>query len=141
MDPRERCHKVLCTIPLLREICVLHNLGSLMSVFAPLEMLQDIPRKSPVTVSSEPGLGLGKKVTDLDDPVSRANFRVLLIRPAEVERLHFADQEDGKRWSWKLTGGSCDEDAEWHNLYTIVWKEHCSIAAPESGHSFVTNRN
>ncbi|KAJ5121362.1 uncharacterized protein N7515_009323 [Penicillium bovifimosum] len=53
-------------------------------------------------------------VADLSDPVARANFRVVVIKPEKVERLDLTYQEDGKRWSWKLTGGSCDEDAEWN---------------------------
>ncbi|KAJ5545092.1 FMN-binding split barrel-related protein [Penicillium sp. DV-2018c] len=77
------------------------------------------PGRPRSTVPSEPDLGIGQKVTDLHDPVSRANFRVVVIKPQEVERLDLTDQENGKRWIWKLTGDSCDEDAEWNQ--TEVW--------------------
>ncbi|KAJ5558287.1 FMN-binding split barrel-related protein [Penicillium sp. DV-2018c] len=68
-------------------------------------------------VPSQPDLGLGQKVTDLYDPVARANFRVVVIKPQEVERLDLTDQENGKRWNWKLTGDN--DDAEWNQ--TEVW--------------------
>lgn len=52
---------------------------------------------------SSSDLKLGQKVTDLHDPVARSNFRVVIIRPEEVERLDLTDQENGKRWNWKVT--------------------------------------
>ncbi|KAJ5457645.1 hypothetical protein N7475_009033 [Penicillium sp. IBT 31633x] len=74
------------------------------------------PRSS---IPSQPGLGLGQKVTDLHDPVARANFRVVVIRPEEVERLDLNDPEDGKRWVWKLTEESDNDGARWHE--TEMW--------------------
>jgi pyridoxamine 5'-phosphate oxidase len=45
-------------------------------------------------------LKLGQKVSDLHDPVARQNFRVVVIRPEEVERLDLTDYEKGQRWKW-----------------------------------------
>ncbi|KAF4765315.1 hypothetical protein HAV15_003791 [Penicillium sp. str.  len=61
------------------------------------------PRSS---TPSQLDLKLGQKVLDLNDPVARANFRVVVIRPDEVERLDLTDQEDAKRWNWTLIDGS-----------------------------------
>ncbi|CAG7939039.1 unnamed protein product [Penicillium nalgiovense] len=61
------------------------------------------PRSS---TPSQLDLKLGQKVSDLHDPVARANFRVVVIRPEEVERLDLTDQLNGKRWNWTLIDGS-----------------------------------
>ena len=48
---------------------------------------------------SDPSLKLGQEVHDLHDPVARRNFRVVVIRPEEVERL---DLSIPKRVRWTL---------------------------------------
>ncbi|KAL4784212.1 pyridoxamine 5'-phosphate oxidase-domain-containing protein [Aspergillus varians] len=58
---------------------------------------------------SDPQLKLGQKVEDLRDPVARANFRVLLICPREVERLEFSNPDDVRRTNWALVDGDGDE--------------------------------
>lgn len=70
------------------------------------------PRSS---TPSQLDLKLGQKVLDLHDSVARANFRVVVIRPEEVERLDLTDQEDAKRWNWTLidgNDGSCWNEVE-----------------------------
>ncbi|KAJ5606999.1 hypothetical protein N7537_003618 [Penicillium hordei] len=67
------------------------------------------PRSS---TPSQLDLKLGQKVLDLHDSVARANFRVVVIRPEEVERLDLTDQEDAKRWNWTLIDGN---DVSWWN--------------------------
>lgn len=74
------------------------------------------PRSS---TPNQSNLGLGQKVTDLHDPVARANFRVVVIRPEEVERLDLNDQENGKRWIWKWTEELGNDTAQWHEIE--VW--------------------
>ncbi|KAL4872542.1 hypothetical protein BDV12DRAFT_182896 [Aspergillus spectabilis] len=54
---------------------------------------------------SDPQLGLGLKVEDLNDPVARANFRVLVIIPEEVERLDFSNPDDVRRTNWTFIEG------------------------------------
>ncbi|KAJ5782244.1 hypothetical protein N7457_004018 [Penicillium paradoxum] len=70
-------------------------------------------------IPSESDIGVGQKITDLHDPVARANFRVVVIRPEEVERLDLNNQEDGKRWVWKQTGQSNGGGVRWHEIE--VW--------------------
>lgn len=43
---------------------------------------------------------LGHKVTDLHDPISRSNFRVVVIRPDEVEQLELSDPATARRWKY-----------------------------------------
>ncbi|KAH8167053.1 hypothetical protein CIB48_g1203 [Xylaria polymorpha] len=50
------------------------------------------------------GLALGQKVTDLDDPVARANFRVVVIVPDELEQADLSDPEHGRRWIHTYVG-------------------------------------
>ncbi|KAK0714599.1 pyridoxamine 5'-phosphate oxidase-domain-containing protein [Lasiosphaeris hirsuta] len=54
------------------------------------------PRDSPVP--PETGLGLGQTVEDLEDPVARANFRVVIIVPTEVDQVDLSDAKQPKRW-------------------------------------------
>ncbi|PWY75417.1 hypothetical protein BO70DRAFT_354360 [Aspergillus heteromorphus CBS 117.55] len=49
---------------------------------------------------NNPALKLGQKVDDLLDPVARDNFRVVVIRPEEVERLDLRDLENVTRTRW-----------------------------------------
>ncbi|KAI1151852.1 pyridoxamine 5'-phosphate oxidase-domain-containing protein [Nemania diffusa] len=44
------------------------------------------------------GLALGQRVTDLEDPVARANFRVVVIAPDEVDQTDLSDPEHPRRW-------------------------------------------
>ncbi|KAI0099967.1 pyridoxamine 5'-phosphate oxidase-domain-containing protein [Nemania sp. FL0031] len=44
------------------------------------------------------GLALGQKVTDLEDPVARANFRVVVIVPDELDQADLSDPEHPRRW-------------------------------------------
>lgn len=40
---------------------------------------------------------LGQKVMDLEDPIARSNFRVVIIKPEEVEQVDIADPEKSRR--------------------------------------------
>lgn len=53
---------------------------------------------------------LGQKVTNLQDPVARGNFRVVLILPEEVEQLDLSDLDDVRRRKWTLVLDEDDED-------------------------------
>ncbi|PSS16691.1 hypothetical protein M430DRAFT_35385 [Amorphotheca resinae ATCC 22711] len=50
------------------------------------------------------GLKLGQKVTDVDDAIARRNFRVVVIRPDEVEQLDLTDPERARRWKYTCVG-------------------------------------
>ncbi|KAL3473060.1 pyridoxamine 5'-phosphate oxidase-domain-containing protein [Aspergillus californicus] len=47
-------------------------------------------------------LKMNQKVEDLNDPVARANFRVLVICPREMEKLDFSNPDDVRRTKWTL---------------------------------------
>lgn len=53
-------------------------------------------------------LAVGQKVTDLNDEIARRNFRVVIIRPDEVEQLDLSDPEKARRWKFTFVGGSTD---------------------------------
>lgn len=40
---------------------------------------------------------LGQRVTDLEDPIARANFRVVIIKPDEVEQTDLSDPKSARR--------------------------------------------
>ncbi|OJJ50836.1 hypothetical protein ASPZODRAFT_126786 [Penicilliopsis zonata CBS 506.65] len=71
-------------------------------------------------IPSDPALKLGQKVEDLHDPVARKNFRVVVIRPVEVDRLDLADYEQPRRWKWRLTNADSvydgDESGDWEEV-------------------------
>ncbi|KZL84150.1 zn 2cys6 transcription factor [Colletotrichum incanum] len=51
---------------------------------------------------------LGQKVEDLHDEVARANFRVVVIVPTEVDQTDLSDAEDPRRWLYRFVGASAD---------------------------------
>ncbi|KAI1766238.1 hypothetical protein GGR53DRAFT_464636 [Hypoxylon sp. FL1150] len=64
------------------------------------------PPGTPVAVPvTDDRLKLGQKVTDLHDEVARANFRVVVIVPAEVDRTDLSDPERGRRWQYTFRDG------------------------------------
>jgi len=59
-------------------------------------------------------LGLGQKVTDLNDEVARQNFRVMIIVPERVEQIDLTDPAEGRRWAYTYIGpkgGDIDEQS------------------------------
>lgn len=47
-------------------------------------------------------LKLGEKVEDLEDPVARENFRVVVIKPEEVESVDLSDPKKARRQVYKF---------------------------------------
>lgn len=45
----------------------------------------------------DPEHQLGQKVTSLDDPIARSNFRVVIIKPDEVEQTDISDPATSRR--------------------------------------------
>ena len=76
------------------------------------------PPGTPATAEPDKEHQLGQKVTDLNDAIARSNFRVVVIKPSEVEQLDltdpatarrhkytFVEEErdgEGKQGSWKV---------------------------------------
>ncbi|KAI0555515.1 pyridoxamine 5'-phosphate oxidase-domain-containing protein [Xylaria curta] len=79
------------------------------------------PPGRPVSLPVEgEGLKLGQKVTDLEDPVARANFRVVVIVPDEIDQADLSDPEHGRRWLHTYVGASHGKGhGEWET--TEVW--------------------
>ncbi|KAI1096011.1 pyridoxamine 5'-phosphate oxidase-domain-containing protein [Rostrohypoxylon terebratum] len=57
-------------------------------------------------------LGLGQKVTDLQDEVARSNFRVVVVVPAEVDRADLSDPDRARRWLYTFVGGGKTESTK-----------------------------
>lgn len=55
------------------------------------------------------GLKLGEEVNDLHDPIARSNFRVVIIRPSEVESVDLSDPKKARRQVYKYD----DASGEW----------------------------
>ncbi|KAI1175085.1 pyridoxamine 5'-phosphate oxidase-domain-containing protein [Nemania sp. FL0916] len=49
---------------------------------------------------------LGQRVTDLADPVARANFRVVIIVPDEVDQADLSNPEKPRRWIHTYVAGA-----------------------------------
>ncbi|PNS18772.1 hypothetical protein CAC42_5311 [Sphaceloma murrayae] len=60
-------------------------------------------------------LELGSKVEDLNDSVARKNFRVVVIRPDEVEQLDISDPTKARRqrFTFDTKSGSWSQDELW----------------------------
>ena len=59
---------------------------------------------------------LGQKVEDLHDPIARENFRVVVIKPEEVEQLDISDPATARRWKYKFVvekGQGAEAKGEW----------------------------
>ncbi|KAI9804233.1 MAG: hypothetical protein M1826_004875 [Phylliscum demangeonii] len=63
------------------------------------------PPGTPVAAPvSDPGLSLGQAVSDLDDPIARRNFRVVVITPMVVEQLDLSAPDTARRWRFTFIG-------------------------------------
>ncbi|KAI0175951.1 pyridoxamine 5'-phosphate oxidase-domain-containing protein [Hypoxylon sp. FL1284] len=61
------------------------------------------PPGAPVAVPVEDGrLALGQRVEDVHDEAARANFRVVVVAPTEVDRADLSDPQRGRRWVYTL---------------------------------------
>ncbi|KAK7926994.1 Zn 2cys6 transcription factor [Apiospora marii] len=71
------------------------------------------PPGTPVDSPVDDGLGLGQKVTDLQDSIARKNFRVVVIVPYEVDRTDLSDPERGRRWIYRRATDQKTESGNW----------------------------
>ncbi|KAI1756922.1 pyridoxamine 5'-phosphate oxidase-domain-containing protein [Xylaria castorea] len=79
------------------------------------------PPGRPVSLPVEgEGLALGQRVADLEDPIARANFRVVVIVPDEIDQADLSDPEHGRRWMHTYVGaGHGKGRGEWETAE--VW--------------------
>ncbi|THV54365.1 hypothetical protein BGAL_0028g00200 [Botrytis galanthina] len=61
---------------------------------------------------SDPNWKLGQKVTDLNDEASRKNFRVVIIKPVEIEQLDLSVPDKARRWRFTYVGPDGDAGKE-----------------------------
>ncbi|MDI1486244.1 MAG: hypothetical protein OHK93_005470 [Ramalina farinacea] len=52
---------------------------------------------------------LGQKVMDLEDPIARSNFRVVVIKPDEVEQTDISNPETARRWLYTFVTSKGEE--------------------------------
>jgi len=57
-------------------------------------------------------LSLGQKVNDLHDAVARKNFRVIIIKPNEVEQVDLSEPDKARRWKFTFVGNEGNVDGE-----------------------------
>ena len=60
-------------------------------------------------------LKMGETVEDLDDPVSRENFRVVIIKPALVEATDLSDPSKARRqlYTYEESSGQWEHEELW----------------------------
>ncbi|KAA8570817.1 hypothetical protein EYC84_000209 [Monilinia fructicola] len=58
---------------------------------------------------SDPNWSLGQKVSDLNDEIARKNFRVVIIKPIEVEQLDLSVPDKARRWRFTYVGPNGDD--------------------------------
>lgn len=60
-------------------------------------------------------LKLGEKVDDLNDPLARKNFRVVIIKPDSVESTDLSDPSKARRqrYSYDETSGEWKHEETW----------------------------
>ncbi|KAI2635439.1 pyridoxamine 5'-phosphate oxidase-domain-containing protein [Xylaria nigripes] len=76
------------------------------------------PPGRPVSLPVEnESLARGQEVSDLEDPVARANFRVVVIVPDELDQVDLSDPINIRRWIHSYVGGS--HGKEWETVE--VW--------------------
>lgn len=55
---------------------------------------------------------LGQTVHDLEDPIARSNFRVIVIKPSVVEQLDLSAPDTARRWRFTFKGEQVKPESE-----------------------------
>ncbi|KAL8765411.1 MAG: hypothetical protein Q9209_007517 [Squamulea sp. 1 TL-2023] len=71
------------------------------------------PPGTPVKGEPDKDHQLGQKVTDLHDPIARSNFRVVVIKPDEVEATDLSNPETARRHKYTFVANAQDGKGEW----------------------------
>ncbi|SPQ23747.1 79edc2a7-b16c-4ff6-b653-ce9d61058cbe [Thermothielavioides terrestris] len=64
------------------------------------------PPGTPIAYHTEKGEAVGQRLDDLEDPVARRNFRVVVIVPDEVDQVDLSDELRPRRWLYVYRGES-----------------------------------
>ncbi|KAL2267476.1 hypothetical protein VTJ83DRAFT_4753 [Remersonia thermophila] len=62
------------------------------------------PPGTPLAYHTAGGEGVGQVVEDVNDPAARANFRVVVIVPEEVDQVDLSDERKPRRWLYVYRG-------------------------------------
>jgi hypothetical protein len=76
-------------------------------------MFRAPPPGTPKTAEPEAGRAPGHQLEDLHDAEARANFRVGVILPEEVERVELKDLQRARRVLYTLKDGQWAEEELW----------------------------
>lgn len=71
------------------------------------------------TVNPDDEHKIGESVTDLHDPVARENFRVVIIKPDEVEQLEMSDPAKARRWKYTFVLAPETDDSEGEGTWQV----------------------
>ncbi|KAI4119579.1 MAG: hypothetical protein LQ338_007250 [Usnochroma carphineum] len=71
------------------------------------------PPGRPVRGEPDQDHQLAQKVMDLEDPIARSNFRVVIIKPDEVEQTDISDPATARRWKYTFVADAQDGKGEW----------------------------
>lgn len=71
------------------------------------------PPGTPVRGEPDQDHQLAQKVEDLHDPIARSNFRVVVIKPDEVEQTDLSDPATSRRYRYTFDGNAQDGKGDW----------------------------
>jgi hypothetical protein len=73
------------------------------------------PPGRPVGDQYDESLKVGEPTDDIDDAVARENFRVVIIRPSEVESTDLSDPATARRqlYTYQASDGSWKHETLW----------------------------
>ncbi|KAL8883867.1 MAG: hypothetical protein Q9215_007961 [Flavoplaca cf. flavocitrina] len=95
------------------------------------------PPGTPVKGEPDKDHQLGQKVTDLQDPIARSNFRVVVIKPDEVEATDISNPETARRRKYTFVADAQDgKETEDPNQTTIKEPQLATPAAKSPENNF-----
>lgn len=71
------------------------------------------PPGTPVKGEPDKDHQLAQKVEDLEDPIARRNFRVVVIKPDEVEQTDISDPATARRFKYTFATDAQDGQGKW----------------------------
>lgn len=105
VEKSEACHKPGTLV----SRCLFCCTTSLTALASPGSFRAPPPGRPVTEPYDKENLKLGTKVDDLHHPVARKNFRVVVIRPQEVEQTDLSDPETARRYLYTYE----QDTAEW----------------------------
>lgn len=66
---------------------------------------------------------LGQKIDDLHHETARCNFRVVIIKPNEVEQLDLTEPDQAKRWKYTYVGAAGPDEKQPDSAQSTISRE------------------